>query len=356
MNVDGAPQLLKRAAIARARRRRRPPAIGVGKSTGAPIVYYLCPDHDKPSGGVRAIYRHVDVLNAAGIRATVLHHRDGFAASWFEHSTPVIGAARAMLSGRDTLVVPEIYGPYFERLPRGPRLVAFNQNAYLTFDGLAPGQRLSYDRFDAALAVSPDNAEFLRFAIPGLDVSVVSNAVDPEVFRPAAEPPPRRLALMPRKRSAEAEQILRLLGPRLAGWEVVTISSSSEAEVAAALRAAPIFLALGKQEGFGLPAAEAMASGCFVVGFPAFGGREIFDPAFSRPVEDGDVLAAARELAAAMASYEEDPRLLREDGARARRHIEASFPPERQRRELVEFFAGRAAPRRKRQVREPVTR
>ena len=31
-------------------------------------VYYLCPDHAPPSGGVRAIYRHVDLLNEAGVQ------------------------------------------------------------------------------------------------------------------------------------------------------------------------------------------------------------------------------------------------------------------------------------------------
>src|SRR3954470_19470815 len=31
----------------------------------APRVFYLCPDHDAPAGGIRVIYRHVDILNEA---------------------------------------------------------------------------------------------------------------------------------------------------------------------------------------------------------------------------------------------------------------------------------------------------
>jgi len=332
-------QLLRRASDERSRRRRRPPSIQVGAGgTGPEAIYYLCPDHSAPSGGVRALYKHVDILNEAGKNAAILHHREGYSCQWFEHSTRILSAGSVRLQPHDVLVVPEIYGPHFDRLPHGPKLAVFNQNAYLTFAHLRAGQQLSYERFAAALTVSDNSAEYLRFAFPGLEVSVASNAIDPEIFSPEPDPPRRRIAMMPRKRPEEAGQILRLLGARLDGWEVVSIESSSEAETAAALRSAPIFLALGRQEGFGLPAAEAMASGCFVVGFPGFGGREIFDSAFSAPVEDGDVLAAAGELAAAMASYENRPEDLRGVGARAREHVVERYAPRRQREELIAFF------------------
>jgi glycosyltransferase involved in cell wall biosynthesis len=338
MALRRARDLAATMAAERARRRVQPPALRVAERPGTDrTVYYLCPDHASPSGGVRAIYRHVDLLNDAGVDAAVLHHRPGFACGWFEHSTRVVAAPAVELSPRDVLVVPEIYGPWFDRLPAGPRLVAFNQNAYLTFARLAPGHGLSYRRFEAAMTVSRDSAEYLRFAFPDLDVAVVPNSIDTDLFRPSAELPPRRLATMPRKRRGEADQILRLLGDRLDGWEVVEIESRPEAEVAALLRDSPIFLALGRQEGFGLPAAEAMASGCFVVGFPGFGGREIFDPQCSGPVEDGDVLGAAVRIANAIELYESRPDELWAAGLRARRRIEESWTAERQRGALLDF-------------------
>jgi glycosyltransferase involved in cell wall biosynthesis len=303
-----------------------------------PTIYYLCPDHPAPSGGIRAIYRHVDILNEAGRSAAVLHHRDGYACRWFEHATRTVGASAVRLSPEDVLVVPEIYGPHLSRLPREPKLVAFNQNAYLTYEHVPAGRSLSYDLFAAALTVSNDSADFLRFAFPGLDVSVVPNAVDPDVFHPSSQPPAKRLATMPRKRPSDARQIMRLLGDRLRGWEVLSIEGVSEHETAALLRSTPIFLALGRQEGFGLPAAEAMASGCYVIGFPGFGGREIFDPAFSMPVEDGDTLAAAREVASSLSLYERRPDLLRAAGAQASGQIRERYSLERQRGALLAFY------------------
>ena len=59
---------------------------------------------------------------------------------------------------------------------------------------------MNYDGVAAAMTVSPDSAEYLRFAFPGLKVSVVRNAIDPAIFHPGAEPPGRRIAVMPRKR------------------------------------------------------------------------------------------------------------------------------------------------------------
>jgi glycosyltransferase involved in cell wall biosynthesis len=331
-------RLARRLSQRRALRRRVPPALRTTAGGEGSRVYYLCPDYGEPSGGIRAIYRHVDILNGAGLQAAVLHHSEGFACSWFDHSTPTVGPASVALAPDDVLVVPEIYGPFLERLPRGPRLVAFNQNAYLTFEHVPAGTTLSYERFEAALTVSADSAELLRFAFPGLAVSIVANAIDPALFHPDPGPAAKRVALMPRKRPGDAREILRLLGGRLEGWEVTPIEGASEREAAARLRSAPIFLALGYREGFGLPAAEAMACGSYVVGFPGFGGRELFDPSFSRAIEDGDVLSAARALAEAIERYEAEPDAIREAGARAATHVRERYSLARQAEALLAFF------------------
>jgi Glycosyl transferases group 1 len=208
----------------------------------------------------------------------------------------------------------------------------------MTFDRVPLGRPVPYDRVTAAMTVSQDSAEYLRFAFPGLSVSVVRNAIDASVFRLPDEPPGRRLAVMPRKRPADADQVLRLLGDRLRGWDVVTIDGVSECETAELMRSSAIFLAFGLQEGFGLPPAEAMASGCYVIGFPAFGGREIFDPTFSSPIEDGDVLTFAREVARAMRDFERDPAILHRAGARAAEHVRQTYSAELQRAELLELM------------------
>jgi hypothetical protein len=119
-----ATNLIRYVSDRRALRWRRPPTIRVAERgpNATPTVYYLCPDYPVPSGGIRQIYRHVDILNSAGHNAVVLHHCDGHRCSWFEHETRTVGAPSVELSPDDVLVVPEIYGPFLDRLPRKPRL------------------------------------------------------------------------------------------------------------------------------------------------------------------------------------------------------------------------------------------
>ncbi len=282
-------------------RRRRVPAFATSlreRADGSPAatVYYLCPDHDTPSGGVRVIYRHVDTLNAMGIPAAVMHHRPGFRCTWFENTTRVVAAPNTVLSGSDVLVVPEWYGPDLSTVPAGPRVVIFNQRAYGTFDHVPAGQPL-YRGAAALLAVSDDNAGYLRYAFPDIPTHVVRNVVDRSLFRPG-DGPGRQIAYMPRRRGDELTEVLHLLAIRgvLRDWNLAPIDGRSEQETADLLRSSAVFLSFSEREGFGMPPAEAMAAGCYVVGFTGLAGRDFFDPAYCRPVPEGDVLAFARAV------------------------------------------------------------
>ena len=55
-----------------------------------PTIYVFSPDIAHPMGGVRMLYRHVDILNTNGFDAAIVHSSPGFRIDWFEHSTRVL--------------------------------------------------------------------------------------------------------------------------------------------------------------------------------------------------------------------------------------------------------------------------
>jgi len=293
------------------------------------------------------MYRHVDLLNATGIPAKVLHTKPGFRCTWFANTSTVVSAADVRLTADDLLVVPDYYSPGLDHLPAGARIVMFNQAGYHTFDhipfaGTAPGA--PYTRIKnlvAMVTVSEDSAALLRYTFPRLDIKLARSVIDGERFHPGDRPGGRRIAYMPRRRHAEREQLLHVMRSRgiLEGWDLVPIDGRSEDETAQLMRSSAIFLSFSEREGFGLPPAEAMASGCYVVGFTGMGGRDFFDPAYCTPVPECDLRAYAAAVEEAIQRYEEDPELLAKSGRLASERILGHYHEQGLRDDIVAFYS-----------------
>ncbi|MDG4764272.1 glycosyltransferase [Solwaraspora sp. WMMD406] len=335
-----------RLAAAEVRRRQIPQFQVTTATTGPGRVYYLAPDNPHPSGGVRVIYRHVDLLAELGIPAVVMHSEPGFRCTWFTNQTPVVPAAEATLSPADILVVPEWYGPGLAQLPAGPRIVVFNQRAYDTFDHIpypdtTPGAPYAgLPGMTALLAVSDDNVDLLRYAFPEIPVRLTRNVVDPEVFAPGGWPRARRIAYVGHRRAAERDQLLHILRSRgvLRDWEITLIAGRTEQQTAEIMRQCAIFLSFSDREGFGMPPAEAMACGAYVVGYPGLAGREFFDPAYCSPVPDGDLLAYARAVEQACASYRDEPESMAKRAAAGAEAIRDRYTVAGLRDDLAAFY------------------
>ncbi len=295
---------------------------------------------------MRAIYRAVDLLNDAGMDAAVLHTRSGFRCTWFENQTRVEHPP-VTVGGHDVLVVPEAFTPTdVARLAPGVPKVVFNQNAYRTFrsatrrNGRVVATTADHPDVAAVLVVSEDNRALLERALPRSRVVRLHHWIDASVFHPGPAGREHRIVAMPRKRPAEFRLLIDLLhaSDALADWEVVTLEGRPEAEVAAELRRAALFVALGREEGFGLPVAEALASGCPVVGFHGMGGRELFGSEYAVAIEDGDVGALATWIERFVAEYEDCRSAWERRGAAAIDYVRSDYSRERATADLVASF------------------
>lgn len=313
------------------------------------MIYIICPDHDKPSGGIRVLYRVCDVLNGVGLTAQIVHHAKDYRIDWFANETAVIGVQDLNIYEDDLLVIPEVFGKAICDFAPGVTRVVLNQNAYFTANRIiSAGVPNAYRADDilSVLCVSDDNEQFLRYAFPQMDVRRVHVAIGREFGEsPSVERLPRHLSYMPRKNKDGAEELLWLLNQRnaLDGWTVEAIDGYSEAETVEAMAKSGLFLAFGDREGFGLPPLEAMASRCVVVGYPALGGREFFDPAFSFPISDGDVLQFARTVEAVIARWDDDQEQLVQMTAAAAQFVMENYSTQREAKDISVLFSKFAA-------------
>jgi len=272
-------------------------------------VYVLTPDLATAVGGVRQHYRLVDTLNEAGIPAAVVHRDDGFRCRWFANETTVVYAEHTHAMQDDLIVIPEeLIGLVFTLAPGVPKII-FNQNAYTTFLwGLSEHDtRAAYQHPDVwcTTVVSEDNASYLRRAFPDTRVDRVRVAIDSQMYHPRGERR-RAVSYMPRKRKSESAEVLALLRVTgaLEGWEVLPIDGLDEQAAAERIRSSSIFLSFSHREGFGLPPAEAMASGCLVVGFDGFAGKEFFAE-HAITVPEGDVQTYCAVVTDLLRSWDE---------------------------------------------------
>lgn len=289
---------------------RRVPSFRVHPGRGTSTVYYLVPDVTAPHGGVRVAYRHVDLLNALGQPAAVLHDTPGFRATWFPNSTRVTDTRALRFGADDLLVVPEVYAPSMHSINPDARVLVFNQGAYITFDALDPDRTRigspyrDIGRLAGIMTVSRDSAELLSLSFPDVPINIARPVVDGSIFHPGREPGREAFAYVLTRRRQERNQVLHMLRARGLTWEPVPLTGMSETQVAETLRRTAVFMSLSDRDGFGLPPAEAMASGCYVVGYSGGGGDEFFDPNYCAPVRSTAELVRALEHTMAMSPAE----------------------------------------------------
>jgi hypothetical protein len=290
------------------------------------IYYWPGLDHTPPSGGVRTHYDHVEHLNALGYEASILHLKPGFTPGWFTSPAPVVYAPTTELSVSDYLVVNEIMGPETANIAPGIPKVIFCQNIHYTWRNwpIPPQSPPPYTHPDikAALVLTEYERDMLTWAFPRLPVYVTPHGYDFTKFYPAEKK--RQIAFMPRKHADEAQQVFGWLGAldKFRDWSVVAIDGMTEDQTAQVMRESLIFAQFGYPEGGTRPPFEAMAAGCFVVGYGGFASDQDMDACGAEVIPSGDSCEFAQALAYYMTL---DTKELTEMGMESRKAVMDTF-------------------------------
>lgn len=263
-------------------------------------IYYLCPDHAAPSGGVHTLYRHVGILRRAGFDAFVLHTQMFFRANWFMGKDIEIHyiADKQGPEAGDHLVIPEgMPSAMKEYAGTAVKRTVFTQNWAYTFDALGLGENWRQWGIRHVMTVS----RYLR------DLVKETMQLDAEIIHPGIPlpelgdvPRKRQIAYMPRKNPHDAARIQKIfaaLDTANVGVPFVAVDGLRHEAVYQRLQESAIFLVTGYPEGCPLPPLEAMACGCVVLGFDGMGMREYVEQGVNGyAVADGDAVTAAKLL------------------------------------------------------------
>jgi hypothetical protein len=294
--------------------------------------------HQLPSGGVKIIYQHCEMLRRHGIEATPVHLGD-FIIDWFPHSIESLTRKEALatIGIDDILLCPEIIPTAAAEFPCQQK-IAFVQNWFLADIGTGPERRYEDFGFTGLLACSNYIKDYMA-SRSELPCTVVTNGIDLSLFKPSgASPIGQQVLYQNRRNVSDARAAIALLAPALrAGCQIVELGNNlSQAEMIRSFQAADIYLAIGYPEGFALPPLEAMACGCVVIGFTGGGGLEhMIDSQSALVAPDGDSVALADCLTRVL----QDKAL--KEGLREQGLLKASeFPLARMEREVLGFAEG----------------
>ena len=313
------------------------------------LLFVCYPDTNHPIGGVKQIYRQVELLHQAGLEAVVLQQEPGFRADWFSSTAPVLDVGSYVASGpspaHDLIVLPETWLSQVPGYLAGIPKVIFNQNAFYTFglEGRCDADTLALYRHPDIVAVVTVSDDSRALLVRGCGIAperchVVLNGIDPGLFH-VPEIKVRRIVYMGRKQADHIRKVALMAStrPTLARYPFKELGRLNHAEVAAELRDALLFVSGGHPEGFGLPLAEALACGCLVVGYHGLGGRDFALP-HMRTVEFGDLLGFVDALEAEVLRFEADPAAVGSERHAASAAIRTRYSPEAERERALEVW------------------
>ncbi|MBL6597410.1 MAG: glycosyltransferase [Alphaproteobacteria bacterium] len=307
--------------------------------SAAPRIIYHLTRASGPSGGIKVMLEHVEILRAAGFEAFAYTKNLEQRPIAFEFDVPFLSGAIG-ITPRDIIVRPETYSAKdLEAAAKGGLWqTVFAQNHYYCRHSLGAARSYAALGVDDVFCASPRIKRFLEDNEIARDVPVVPCAIE----IPAIRVPDKieRIVAMPRKRPLEfgfIKHLFALRHPELVEIPWLAVENMSHREALAALSASTIFLSLQRFEGFGLPALEAMAAGCVVAGFAGDGGWDYATAENGIWIGDDALEEAADALARVARGLREADRSIR-DMIDAGQATAARYAPEIRNRALVDYF------------------
>lgn len=265
------------------------------------MVYFLLPYTPfEPVGGVHTVFDYVMRLNElAGKNIAAVLADSKYLKQWLPsaYQKVTIFPTTKKLSSFDTLVIPEVILEEAKRYLNIKRklLVVFN---WKYFENNIKSYSLKRLGYSGIITNSQFSQKRLFVYAEGLPVWHVPHFINSNLFTPStpmSKRPKHSILIMNRKNTHHISGILEFL--KSFTHTITIVNNIAPAKMPAQYANNQIFINLGYPEGFCRPAAEAMTSGCLVVGFTGGGGTDFMvNDVNTLTAEDGNQVQLIKQL------------------------------------------------------------
>ena len=269
-------------------------------------IIYICPTGlNKPIGGIKIIYRHVEILSKLlpkKVASKIFHFEDfNFKCNWFSHKVS-FKKNSIFDPTKEFAIIPEWMAVYHAKMLQkmGVSYGIFVQNGF--YLNTKPKNNFSdqeineaYEKAKIIISYSDEITECIKLTFPKsankilrINISVNSKKFQytEEIFKSKEN----LITYMPRKNRNHTDKLLFILKQHLPkNWEIKILDNLTEPEVIKFFKKSKIFLSFSELEGFGLPPVEAALSGNSVIGYTGESGKEYWDPPIFEEVFSGDL-------------------------------------------------------------------
>ena len=241
-------------------------------------IFYICPDLETPSGGIKQLYTHVRILRENGYDAYIVHSQKGFKVNWFENNVPIVYTSSSLVvNSDDTLVIAEGYPQNMKLLmPLPAKKVVIALNPAYAFEMASIGENWKNYGIKWVMAGARVIEDLIRWSMGINNIHTIGIAVDYDMFNYVPQIKKPQVAYISRKdfHSPLVEKIIKCNNEAVKKIEFIEIKDLRIEDYAQILKESDIFLSTSIHEGIHWSILEAMACGCICIGYHGIGGKD----------------------------------------------------------------------------------
>jgi hypothetical protein len=347
-------------------------------------LLFICPIAPYPIGGIKQIYRQVQVLRNLNYSAYIVHdiyHRKNV---WLDINVPIlyntsffsindkstkksftrklkksilgkllkqllvklriwpdINKNQTLIKQDDILIFPDYYGNRLINIYPLCKKVLYVQGWSFIFSNWNTEVSQRNDSHMNHIIVNSDYSyEYIKKIWAKIPISKVRHSINfPFIYQDEKK---KMISYSSRRLPEHSKQIVKALRLRqkINDWEIIDINKNNNnikpEDFANSLKQSAIFLSFSNNEGFGLPPAEAMKCGCIVIGYTGYGGREYFLEEFSYPIEERNILQFVKTIEEVALNYSNPD--IKIKGLLASEYISQNYNDEIEKQDIIKCW------------------